>query len=84
MHRKNIILGLSLLTLFSCKKDFTCQCSGTYTNSGETVILEKVVINDKEKEAKKRCEAMGGKTDYAGGIVGEIPQVEPSVCVILD
>ena len=61
MNIKRIITGLVILTLFtlsSCKKDYSCKCSDV--GSPDYVFT----IHDTKGNAKKQCES---KIYYTGG-----------------
>ena len=71
---KNVVLlsGTMLIvatSLMSCKKDYSCECTKTYT-SGNTSISQKqsvIVYKETKKRATQRCsdnESSG--TDLAG------------------
>lgn len=56
---KKIFLFVSVLTvvsLTSCKKDFTCTCTNSSTDPNAVGNTQEITIVDaKKKDAKKRC-----------------------------
>lgn len=69
----SIVLLFSALVFSSCKKDWTCSCSVTWTNSalfvsGDTTFTSSTPINDKSKgDAKDACDAGDGSQDDGFG-----------------
>jgi hypothetical protein len=55
------IAALGVLTLASCKKDYTCTCTST---SGGLTASVSTTINDTKKNAEDTCSA---KSASAGG-----------------
>jgi hypothetical protein len=53
------IAALGVLTLASCKKDYTCECSSTVLGMTATAST---TINDTKKKAEDTCTA-GSKTE---------------------
>lgn len=92
------ILLFAAITLVSCKKDYTCECTTTsHTpefNFGGTIIQQESTstssasstINDKKDEAKSTCESQNGTTtipsQYAQ--VGAEPTTVTVACSIQD
>ena len=58
-------VSVALISLSSCKKDYTCECT---TTIGGTVYGTPVTttINDKKDEAKTACENGSSSTTFAG------------------
>lgn len=56
------IAALGVLTLASCKKDYTCTCTAT---SGGVSISSSVVINDTKSKAEDACTAKATNTGGA-------------------
>lgn len=96
--KKLLFVGaLATLTLASCKKDYTCQCTVTTTTpeystagfvvqqgSTTTTAATPVTINDKEANAKTECEK-GSKTMSTPSpyaSVGAEPTTIKTVCAI--
>ena len=53
------ILALGMISLASCKKDYTCEC----TTGNETALVTTSEIKNKTlKDAKKACENGSGTT----------------------
>lgn len=71
---KNTILVASLLLLVgtsvtSCKKDYTCKCSKTYTSGSGTSTSNYSIYtyNENRKRAEERCnENVESGTDFWG------------------
>ncbi|HWZ21098.1 MAG TPA: hypothetical protein VNW06_00510 [Cytophagaceae bacterium] len=61
MKNKIIILGLAIVatTMFSCKKDYTCQCSKVrVTSTGSTSTDDgSYIFNDNKASAVSKCNA---------------------------
>lgn len=51
------ILSIMFVSFTSCKKDYTCQCSKTYTSGTGTSTQEYSVYtyNENRKRAEDRC-----------------------------
>jgi hypothetical protein len=63
---KKMILGvaaLSLLTLASCKKDYTCECTTSVTGFDD--ISVSTTINETKKNAEEACEAGAATTSFS-------------------
>ncbi len=57
-------------TMVSCKKDYTCKCTKTYTpTNGTQVITEDgvYVYKDKMTKAQERCDANESQGSDIGG-----------------
>ena len=56
MKTKTIFIAgsLALLTLASCKKDYTCECT---TTTGGVSTSASTVIKDKKSKAEEACNA---------------------------
>ena len=49
--KKILIASLAIIALASCKKNYLCECTETYTNSsGTTVYTSSVEIKDVKKK----------------------------------
>ena len=59
-----ILMLFALLSLTSCKKDYTCECTSYL--SGVKVTSESTTITDTESKADEACD----KGDYAEDILG--------------
>ena len=64
-------MGLALITttLFSCKKDYTCQCSKVYvTSTGSTTVNDgSYIFKDNKVQAEDECNAQESTgTDIRG------------------
>lgn len=72
MKNTTLFIGALLLagtTLVSCKKDYTCECSKTYTSGSGTSTHDYSVYTYKEnrKRAEDRCnENTKTGTDFGG------------------
>lgn len=51
------IIAVFTLSLASCKKEYTCECSKTRTNGSTTLTTEdgKYTFNDTRTRAESRC-----------------------------
>jgi hypothetical protein len=71
MKNKIIILGLAIVatTMFSCKKDYTCQCSKVYaTSSGSTSTNDgSYIFKDNKVSAESKCSAEESTGSDIGG-----------------
>jgi hypothetical protein len=56
-------------TMVSCKKDYTCACSKTYTKSGGSATIDDGVYTYKDSrvKAEKRCNDQEGQGSDLGG-----------------
>lgn len=57
------VFALSMLSLASCKKDYTCSCTST---SGGYSATSTITIHATKKDAKDACDAFDA-TASAGG-----------------
>jgi hypothetical protein len=70
--KKTVLFGASLLFIItsvtSCKKDYTCKCSKTYTTNGGSTTNDYSVYtyNDTKGRAVTRC----NDNDNSGSDVG--------------
>lgn len=71
--KKSILFAGALLfigtSMVSCKKDYTCKCSKTYTTGSGTSTQNYSVYtyNDNRKRAEERCnENASSGTDFWG------------------
>ena len=59
MKNKLLLMGVVILStaLFSCKKDYTCKCTKTYTDSTITTTKDDgtYVFKDNAARASQRC-----------------------------
>ncbi len=53
MKKVLFVAGLAVLSLASCKKDYTCSCSSTTLN----FTYDDVVYNDTKENAQALCDA---------------------------
>ncbi len=62
MKRITILLGLTLITFASCKKDYSCEC--TRTDSSKTLPTDSSIesMNGKKNDVIEQCEK--GDTTY--------------------
>jgi hypothetical protein len=72
--KKTILFASALLCagifMGSCKKDYTCKCTKTYTNPGSSTTLDYSVYTykDNRKRAEDRCnENESTGSDIGGG-----------------
>ena len=58
--KKTLLVGIVLMSLYSCKKDYVCTCtasaSSSYYSSSASQIV-KGVFYDTKKKAKDQCES---------------------------
>ena len=54
------IAALGVLTLASCKKDYTCECS---SSAGGVTISASTTIKDTKKKAEEACTAKATTTN---------------------
>jgi hypothetical protein len=71
---KKVILSAAVLlclgtTLVSCKKDYTCKCSKTYTNGSTTVTSDYSTYSyrDTKTKAISRCDENSKSGSDLGG-----------------
>lgn len=55
MKKIALVLGVSMLVLSSCSKDYTCKC--TVTNNGVQVGSTSSTITGKKKDVTAACNA---------------------------
>jgi hypothetical protein len=64
------VVVLSIVTtMTSCKKDYVCKCSKTYTGNSSTVTSDysQYTYKDTRKKAEDRCNANADSgTDFLG------------------
>lgn len=67
--KKLFILGIAVagLTLVSCKKERTCECTTTTAGISATVST---TIKDTKKNAEEACDALNSSTSL-GGVTSE-------------
>lgn len=57
--------AVAVISLSSCKKDYTCECDWEYMGQSTTATTE---INDaKKKDAEEACDSFETQTESAGG-----------------
>jgi hypothetical protein len=54
-----ICFGIALISLSSCKKDYTCTCEKKVTATGAALPTTAITINGTKKQAEERCPANG-------------------------
>jgi len=54
MKKVILVVAVAMMTLVSCKKDYTCECTSTLL--GNTSFL---IENSSESDAKAACEETG-------------------------
>jgi hypothetical protein len=61
MKNKMILVGLAIvaISIFSCKKDYTCKCSKIYTDSTGSVTRDdgSYIFKDNKARAADECNA---------------------------
>ncbi len=72
MKKTILLAGVVLLaaaSMVSCKKDYTCQCSKTYTSGSGTTTQKYSVYTykDSRKRANDRCNANDTQGTDLGG-----------------
>jgi hypothetical protein len=65
MKKSLSIIALGIITLSSCKKEYTCECK---TNGGVAPIVTLEKIKDTKKKATSTCE---DKNTASNGIITE-------------
>lgn len=67
MKKSLLVAAVACLTLASCKKNYTCEC--TFTNGGTTTTTS-VTIKETKKKAKEACDqsATSGGSGYSCAI----------------
>ncbi len=53
--KKVILLGVVLVGMASCKKEYTCKCTSTFED-GSSLVEYEDYFNIKESQAKTNCE----------------------------
>lgn len=65
------IAALGLISLTSCKKDYTCSCTTFATGSGiDGQTIETKTGKMKKKDAEKKCESSSTSTTVGGVTAG--------------
>ncbi|HET6226215.1 MAG TPA: hypothetical protein VFF27_08050 [Bacteroidia bacterium] len=73
MKRRNLLVAVLALglttTMVSCKKDYTCKCTKTYTKNGGSVTVDDNIYTYKDSrvKAEKRCNDNEGQGNDLGG-----------------
>ena len=76
MKKILLLAAVACMTMTSCKKDYTCECTATSGQTGNTQSAStSVTIHDKKDAAKTTCE--NGSSDQSTGTY-----VSKVVCVI--
>jgi len=63
MKKVLLVAAVASLSMVSCKKDYTCEC--TVSTAGNSVTST-TVINDTKKNATDACEAGSSSTTVLG------------------
>lgn len=70
MRKLTTILALlAVVSLGSCKKDYTCECTTTYSDG--TKATSSITYNGKKKDVKESCDALSVSTS-AGSVSCDI------------
>ncbi len=71
MKNKLVLIGLAIVatTMFSCKKEYTCECSKIYTTNNGTETLDdgSYVFKDNAARAEKQCDKQERTGSDLGG-----------------
>jgi hypothetical protein len=72
--KRRILLGAvialgAITTMTSCKKDYNCKCSKTYTKSGGSVTVDDGVYTYKDSrvKAEQKCDDLESTGNDIGG-----------------
>lgn len=99
MKKKNLAIVLAVAGFFavSCKKNYTCDCSGTYKEewvdkdtgekddffSSESSISYSETIKDKKKDAEAKCSGYEENTNATSEAAGyTITQTQTVSCTL--
>ncbi|MEZ4938543.1 MAG: hypothetical protein R2799_13215 [Crocinitomicaceae bacterium] len=77
MKKMIFVLGLSLVTLASCTKEYTCECTYTDQAGIEPSYSTQTTLQNTKQGAEDNCDYLSG-TSYAGSVVYN------KTCVIID
>ena len=76
MKKILLVAAVACMTMTSCKKDYTCECTATVGTTGNTTsATTSTTIHDKQDAAKTACEK--GSFDSSSGST-----VAKTVCAI--
>ncbi len=68
--KKVVLLGVVLVSMVSCSKEYTCTCESTYENSAlntsETYTVPVSNVDDALSECKKRADEIKSKNTEFG------------------
>jgi hypothetical protein len=62
-----ILAVLAVVSLASCKKDYTCECTVTDSSGFFDTETSTITINGKKKDVEKSCDAF----EYSSGTITE-------------
>ncbi len=76
---------LTGLSSTSCKKDFTCSCTSTNTNSSDAYVSETTIKEATKKAAQANCvstesEGTTYTYNYTTGTLTQVPVTYTSTC----
>lgn len=63
MKKVLLVAAVAGLSMVSCKKDYTCECTVSAAGVSQTTST---VMNDTKKNATDACEAMNSSTTVLG------------------
>jgi hypothetical protein len=66
MKKVLFVAALGMLTLASCKKDYTCECTTTIVGFSSTATT---TINATKKDAKTACENGTNASSYTTCVI---------------
>jgi hypothetical protein len=66
MKKVLFVAALGMLTLASCKKDYTCECTTSYGGLSSTATT---TINATKKDAKTACENGTNASSYTTCVI---------------
>lgn len=61
-----LMLGLGVLTLTSCKKEYTCECVATSTMPGFTSQTTTHMFTASKADAEEACDGLDSSTTSGG------------------
>ena len=67
MKKLTFILGITLISLVSCKKTWTCDCktNTTYNGTAGSSTSSTTIADAKKGDAEKTCDAIAAKDTYS-------------------
>ncbi len=67
MKKLTFVIGIAALSLVSCKKTWTCDCTSnsTYNGTPNTTTSKKTVTDKKKGEAETECTAYANENTYS-------------------